>query len=87
MERRSTFGMGSRSGWAVSIRASTHEPSSMRSAKSLSCPMVRPDSPRILASGRPVSSGPLAAMSSMTASMLLAIARRNVAFSGPDLWR
>lgn len=59
----------------------------MRSAKSLSWPMVRPDSPRILASGSPVSRGPLAAISSTTASMLLAMARRNVAFSAPDFWR
>lgn len=66
------------------MRASTHEPSSTMSANDLSWPMVRPDSPRMRPSGSPVSSGPRAAMSSMTASIFVAIARRKVAFSAPD---
>ena len=55
MRRRSGRGSGWRSGSAVSMRASTHEPSRTAWAKSRSCPQVRPRSPVRRAAGRPVS--------------------------------
>ena len=51
IERKSCFGRGFRSGSAVSMRASTHEPSSTMPAKNRSWKQVRPNSPRTRPSG------------------------------------
>ncbi len=80
----SGLGMGWRSGFAKSIRASTQEPSSTRVAKSRSWPHVRPVSIRIRGSGRPVSAGARATKSSTIPSMFSATLRRNAAFSLPE---
>ena len=51
--RRSGRGSGCRSGRAVSIRASTQEPSRRYSANKRSCPVVRPRSPVSRGKGSP----------------------------------
>ncbi len=53
--RISTLGSGCLSGIALSILASTHEPSSTKSANIRNWPQVRPRSPKSLASGKLVS--------------------------------
>ena len=55
MRRRSGLGSGLRSGWARSMRASTHEPSSTRSAKRRAWLAVRARSPSRRGRGSPVS--------------------------------
>lgn len=79
MERRSGLGMGERSGWAVSMRASTHEPSSMRSANMRSWPTVRPRSPWQRPSGRPVSAIIRGVISEPRVSIFSAMVRRKAA--------
>jgi hypothetical protein len=80
----SGFGSGCRSGWACSIRASTQEPSSANAANIRNWPQVRAVSPRIRASGSPVSRGPRSAISSPAASIASAIARRNFPRASPE---
>ena len=52
---KSGFGAGVLSGSAVSMLASTQEPSATKFAKFLSCPIVLPRSPFALPAGKPVS--------------------------------
>src|SRR5690606_37188444 len=77
IRRISGRGAGVRSGNAVSIRASTHEPSRTVAAKSRSCAQVRPRSPTMRASGRPVSRVVRSISVSPSASISAAIVSRN----------
>ena len=82
---KSTFGIGWRSGWAVSIEASTHSPASTWSAKALNCPKVLPRSPLARPFGNPLSEWYTSKSSSPKASISSAIALKNVAFCAPEV--
>ena len=79
IDRRSGLGMGERSGFAISMRASTHDPSSMRSANMLSCPTVRPRSPSQRASGSPDSAIMRGVISGPASLIFSEMVRRNLA--------
>ncbi len=87
MRRRSGRGAGCRSGSAVSMRASTQEPSRTTCANSRSCPQVRPRSPVMRATGRPVSATARWISTSPSASMLAAICSRKPARTSGALRR
>ncbi len=79
MRRRSGFGAGLRSGRARSIRASTHEPSSTRSANRRAWFTVRARSPSSRGRGSAVSARARSRRSSPRATSCSAIARRKAA--------
>ena len=83
IDRISTFGIGWRSGSAVSILASTHEPSRNKLPKSFNCPIVRPRSPVILPAGKPDSAQHRSINESPNARISSAIASKKSAFSNP----
>jgi hypothetical protein len=84
MERTSGRG-GMRVGSAVSMRASTHEPSSTIAANSRSCPLVRPTSPVSLGRGKAVSRFARTINDSAAASSPSAICRSRRPRSAPVL--
>ncbi len=84
--RISDFGMGSLFGCAVSIVASTQEPSSNKSANIRNCPTVRPRSPLARPSGNPVSEQYVFMSCTSNAKISSAIAFKNVAFFAPDIF-
>ena len=83
MRRRSGRGKGCRSGWARSIRASTHDPSRAAAANRRSCPTVRPRSPVNRATGRAVSAAARSMSASPSARISSATRSRNAARSAP----
>jgi len=79
MRRTSGFGSGLRSGWERSIRASTQEPASIRSAKSRAWLAVRVRSLSSRGRGSAVSACARSIRTSPSAASSSAIWRRNAA--------
>jgi hypothetical protein len=79
IDRRSGFGNGARSGRAVSIRTSAHDPSSIKSANILNCAHVRARSPSTRPLANAVSAIILSTKSPPNASICIATARKNPA--------
>jgi hypothetical protein len=79
MRRTSGFDCGLRSGWARSMRASTQEPASIRSAKSRAWLAARARSPSSAARGSAVSACARSTSPSPIATSSSAICRRNAA--------
>jgi hypothetical protein len=85
IRRMSGFGIGLRSGCAVSIEASNQDPSRSKSANIFNWLTVLPRSPIILASGNPVSRQQRSIKSYSIFSISAAISSRNIALDLPSV--